>query len=624
MIEHNVFEYLVNSLWQLPFLLLAAWLVIRIARPSLAVQHTLWFVALTLGILLPLRGIEWNRAADPMPSVSVDYPFAADPLPSQLPPPSPPFAPSHKFFAPQLRDLATLRIRPIHLASRTIEWLIGLYAVSAALSLARLVHGWIAARRLVESAEEHPLTTLEAALLRTCAERLHLSAKRIPHVRFLSKPEASPMVVGVRCPVLLLPESMRHTSETAFDDARLAAVLLHELAHVRRRDYLANLIARVVSLPIAYHPATHSLQRRIRQTREMICDFHAAGAFPSNCSYARSLLALAEGLVSPQLHVEAVGLFDHTRHSLEERIMKLTEPKLPVSLKLRTARVMAGTLVLVAGTGAAATLHVKAATPLVYAMQTPQAAPAPAADQTQQPQVPAPAPQPDPKPQPAPTVIVNGHQVRKLTPEERADMKRQLDAAQEQMRAATQQLKNLPALNMPNMDLNLQLPELKQQLGNLKIQMDSPEFRQSMEQLKQAMNSAEFKQKMAEAANGADIEVLNNPAFKQQMDALTQQFNSSEFKQKMDEYSRQFNSPEFKQQMDQFNRPEFKQQMEEARRMALQAQADSGRPSAETRKQLADVRAAIAEAQRQVNNEAVQQQLSEALRRLQEIEKTLP
>jgi beta-lactamase regulating signal transducer with metallopeptidase domain len=588
MIQQNVFEYLVNSLWQLPLLLLAAWLVVRIARPGLAAQHIVWLAALALGVLLPLRGIDWNGETDAAPAIAMDFAtIASEPI-ALTPRPQP-----QGKVAPLAQQLTTLRVRSIHIESRTISWLIDLYAVSAAWGLARLVHGWFAARRLVASAEQHPLTTLESALLRSCAQRLGLSADRVPEVRFLSDPEACPMVVGIRRPVLLLPASLRHTGALAFDDARLMAVLLHELTHVRRRDYLANLIARTASLPIAYHPAAQAIHRRIRQTREMICDAHAADAFPSPCSYARSLLALAESIVSPQLHVEAVGLFDHTRNSLEERIMKLTEPKLPVSITLRAARIIAGAAVLVAGTGVAATLHVKAATPLICALQTPQAPPAPAAPAVDvgpaAPQVPAPAPAPAPAPTPAPThpagaIVVDGQQVRQLTPEEQRDIDQQVQKVRVQMKELNLQLKVMPQIKIPPIDLK--------GIQDLKIQVHSPEFRQPMEDLKKTMNSPEFQQQMAEAANNAS----------------KAEFNSAEFKQRMDELHRQLNSPE------------FKQQIEDAKRLSLQMNVDS----AEARKQLADASAAIAEAQKQVHDVAVQKKLDEAQRRLQEATKSIP
>ena len=646
MTSHNLFEYLVNSLWQLPLLVLASLLVTRIARPSLPVQHALWCAALALGVLLPLRGIDWNQALDAEPAIAqalspaetntlaiAQFPAAPQPAPQSI-----------------TRTLAALRVRSIHLQSRTIGWLIDLYAVSVALSLARLIYGWVAIRRVVESATQHPLTTLESTLLRACAERLQLKPERMPDVRFLDNPNASPMVVGIRCPVLLLPASLRQSAAHSFDDAALAAVLLHELAHVRRRDFLANLTLRVVALPIAYHPATYALQTRIRQTREMICDAHAAGVFASRSKYARSLIALAEGFVRPSEHVEAVGLFDHNGNSLEERIMKLTEPKFPLSLRLRAARIAAGAAVLVAGTGAAATLHLKASTPVVYAMQTAQTALNPVPEPPPVPQVTAPpppteptrpaapaaptapagpqAPTPPAKPaNPASADDTSDTQIviRKLTPEER----KQRAEAREKMKL---KLKEMPQIVIPDMDMKFVMPpEFARQMAEMKFQFDSPEFKKQMEQMKLRLNSPEFKKQMDEAREQARKAMIDSPEFKKQMDEMKPKFNSPEFKKQVDEAREQarkamIDSGEFKKQMEEMktrmNSPEFREQLENGKKMAFAIRADDGKRAAEARKQLEDASAAIAEARKQVHDDSVQRQLDEAQRRIDQAKKT--
>ena len=61
MIARSLFEYLVNTLWQLPLLAAATWLIIRVSRPALFLQHVLWCAALAAAVLLPLRGIDWSQ-----------------------------------------------------------------------------------------------------------------------------------------------------------------------------------------------------------------------------------------------------------------------------------------------------------------------------------------------------------------------------------------------------------------------------------------------------------------------------------------------------------------------------------------------------------------------------------
>lgn len=609
MIEQRIFEYFVNSLWQLPLLVLAAWLLIRIARPSLVAQHALWLGTLALGVIIPLRGIDVSERITRTPAVTAVQNDAGAP-PQALAPGSPTRM-EPPTFGETVWAMATMRVHPIYLQSRTMNWLIGLYGVSIAFSLARLVHGWLAVRRVATDAMEQPLTALESSLLRACATRIGLAEDRVPPVRFLTDPAASPMVIGMRRPMLLLPESLRQSGDACFDDHALAAVLLHELAHVRRRDYVLNLLSRVAAVPIAYHPATQAVHGRIRQTREMICDAAAAGALASNSSYARSLLALAEGIVSPTQNVEAVGLFDSTRNSLEERIMKLTEQKLPLSLTLRTVRIVAGTAILVAGTGAAATLHVKATTPVVYAMQTPQAVPAaPIAPVAPEPPAPAPSPVPNsaprptppPVPAPAPEVRSDLNESRQLTEQERKELDEQLAAAHEQVRTATQELKlNVPIKippidmkNFPGPEFDKQMADFSKQMAEFKFQMDSPEFRKQMDEMRANLDSPEFKKQIAEAAKQASRAAVDNPEFKRQMEEISRKVNS----------------------------PEFRAQIEQSKKLAMEARADAVHHSAEARKQLAEASAAIAEARKQVHDEAVQRQLDEAQRRIDQAAKT--
>ena len=250
MIEQRIFEYLVNSLWQLPLLMLATWLVIRIARPALAVQHALWFAVLVLAVGLPLRGIGSDEWADRNTKAAVVDDMA---LPIEQPVSTPQQTHSLNGWA-----IAALQLRSIRLEPRTIDWLIAMYGVSIAFGIARLAHGWLATRRMVSQAVAHPLTTLESTLLRACAGRIELAEQRLPEVRFLAGDTAGPMVAGVRRPTLLLPEGLRQGSDAGFDDHAFAAVLLHELTHVRRRDYLANFAARLIALQIGLGHGLHS------------------------------------------------------------------------------------------------------------------------------------------------------------------------------------------------------------------------------------------------------------------------------------------------------------------------------------------------------------------------------
>lgn len=85
---------------------------------------------------------------------------------------------------------------------------------------------------------------------------------------------ASPVVIGVLRPALLLPAGLAANLPLA----QLEAVLAHELAHVLRRDYLVNLLQRLAETLLFHHPATWWLSSVVREERENLCDDAAVRA----------------------------------------------------------------------------------------------------------------------------------------------------------------------------------------------------------------------------------------------------------------------------------------------------------------------------------------------------------
>jgi len=100
----------------------------------------------------------------------------------------------------------------------------------------------------------------------------------------------APAVVGYLRPAILLPVGLL----TGLPAAQLEAILAHELAHIRRHDYLVNLVQTLLETLFFYHPAVWWLSRRIRQERENCCDDVAVGALGSRVDYCRAILAAAE------------------------------------------------------------------------------------------------------------------------------------------------------------------------------------------------------------------------------------------------------------------------------------------------------------------------------------------
>jgi TonB family protein len=167
-----------------------------------------------------------------------------------------------------------------------------------------------------------------------------------------------PVTVGFARKLVLLPAGM--VAELPVAD--LHTVIAHEFAHMRRNDFLKNLIYELLSLPVSYHPLFSLTRERIMESREMVCDEMAAEIAGRN-EYARSLLRLATLLVNglPVRTPHAIGIFD--ANAFERRLMKLTEKQRGLRGLQRLALVAACAVfgVGICGSALALSLHVDTA-----------------------------------------------------------------------------------------------------------------------------------------------------------------------------------------------------------------------------------------------------------------------
>lgn len=107
-------------------------------------------------------------------------------------------------------------------------------------------------------------------------------------------------------------------------DEELVSAIAHELAHVRRHDFILNLVHEVLFLPISFHPAAKFIKSQIERSRELACDEIAAANLPTHTAYARSLLGIAQtiaAMASSGRAPYALGLL--SPDTLEERIVNL-------------------------------------------------------------------------------------------------------------------------------------------------------------------------------------------------------------------------------------------------------------------------------------------------------------
>ncbi len=157
-------------------------------------------------------------------------------------------------------------------------WVAGVIVVSA-----HVLRGHLLVARIRRDAR--PWSDGGAALFEQLVARLQIGARfRVVESALVDVPS----VIGAVAPLIVVPIGLAGQ----MPPAQLQALLAHELAHVVRRDYLANVLHRVVEILLFYHPAVWWISRQIRIEREHCCDDLAAAWCENRLEYARALTAL--------------------------------------------------------------------------------------------------------------------------------------------------------------------------------------------------------------------------------------------------------------------------------------------------------------------------------------------
>ncbi len=281
---------LLHFLWQGAVLALAAFLLFAALRRSAQARYLVGVVTLALMFAAPVATTAWllDQPADvSIPATTVgaatwpDMPAGSVATSSRTA--SSPAAPVLPLFV-----LAT--------------WTCGVLILSI-----RLLGGWVAARRVAARLFAPVPPAIDAAVNRLAAQLGLRRAVRVVE----SATVHVPIMIGWLKPIVILPTAV----VSGFSPAHVEALVVHELAHVRRHDYLVNLLQTVVETVLFYQPAVWWISRRVRAEREHCCD-DVAVTVCDRLVYARALSDLAE-LVTPSLAMAASG------GSLVERVRRI-------------------------------------------------------------------------------------------------------------------------------------------------------------------------------------------------------------------------------------------------------------------------------------------------------------
>ena len=172
--------------------------------------------------------------------------------------------------------------------------IVGVWIVGVLLLTLRLLGGWWRVRQLSRCPDNVPLEQWQRSLARLAQAMGLRRTVRLCRSALVEVPTA----IGFVKPVILLPAS----TLTGLSASQIEAILAHELAHIRRHDYLVNLLQSMIETLLFYHPAVWWVSRRVRDERELCCDDLAVRVCGDPVGYAKALCALE------RLRSEPMGL----------------------------------------------------------------------------------------------------------------------------------------------------------------------------------------------------------------------------------------------------------------------------------------------------------------------------
>ncbi len=309
----NVVEALLHTLWQGAVIaLLLGFALRRLNNPVARYRFSL----AALGGLLLAGLVTWSVLNRPLPQKNSNSPV----LQSQ---------PANVVMAngnlpPLVVNSPLLEPKPV--AMPWSAWLAMFWLTGATVMIFRAGFQVAGAERLRRSS--HPLADATIEELLVEARRAVGLTRRVRMA--VTDKLTSPAVVGVLVPTLILPLSLT----TTLTPEQIRFVLLHELAHIRRGDYLASLFQLFAEALLFFNPAVWWISRQIRIEREACCDTLAVELSGAPADYARTLVYVAENVLHP-VPVAASAFGDKREpSSLADRVQRMLVPGYRPKLRL--------------------------------------------------------------------------------------------------------------------------------------------------------------------------------------------------------------------------------------------------------------------------------------------------
>lgn len=293
---------LLHSLWQASLCALVVW----VFRPRLAhayQRYWLAFGALMAVLVSGLATFAWY--IEPVHAI---LPSAAD-LPTATP--------SRLFFLPKIAFMPAYGLQ--YWVVQYAPWAVGVWAAGAVAGLLRLGSGWWYVQQLRRHA-----VPLAGTWMHLCQHLAQQMTYTRPIMLATSSWVSSPVAFGWWRPVILMPIGL--VNQLPIE--QVEAILVHELAHLRRSDWLAQLAQALVETLFYYHPGVWWLAKVMRIEREYACDDWVVRLTGSPVQYAKTLVFLQEKqpvVATPRLSLALQGA-DRAPSPFARRIRRLLLP----------------------------------------------------------------------------------------------------------------------------------------------------------------------------------------------------------------------------------------------------------------------------------------------------------
>jgi beta-lactamase regulating signal transducer with metallopeptidase domain len=292
-ISEAITIFLLNACWQIFFIWLASLSAARIMRKMpMRFQHNLWAFSLVLCFLIPLAGVFRSQILGFFVGSQIISSTVAK--------------------ANSLTSGFSRFEQPLAfcLSRKYIFALVFISFIST--GIITLIRKWRNTKRIYGNFTDEILPTAIGGIICQCREIFGVSKVRL----VFSGETKIPATVGFLAPKIILPNASLQIS----DEKLLLTAIGHEMAHVRRRDYLFNLCFEILNIFVGFHPAVWFIKRKIAETREMAVDEMVTEKLLDKTAYSRSLLQLSSEFVS-QNRIYSLGMNDG--YILEKRINNL-------------------------------------------------------------------------------------------------------------------------------------------------------------------------------------------------------------------------------------------------------------------------------------------------------------